>query len=54
MTRQPAIHINPPGASGLTRCGRKLAAVMHREDIHDVTCNQCLRLEKREVSVASF
>lgn len=48
-----AIHLNPPGASGLARCGRKLAKVMHREDIADVTCNQCLRLEAHRVTWAA-
>lgn len=44
MPAVKAVHWNPPGASGKTRCGRPLARHDHREDAADVTCNNCLRL----------
>lgn len=45
MPRQPTVHLNPPGASGRTRCGVRLARVEHRADVDDVTCNTCIRLD---------
>ena len=44
MPREKAVHFNPPGASGLTRCGRVLKDVQHSENPAHVDCANCLRL----------